>query len=76
MLDFIVIKFFGINIRSGKVLRPFPVRWEFPSPGCVKINTDGVARGILVLLLVEVFFVRAWENLLVLSLCLLKYKQL
>jgi len=33
ILDFNVIKFFGINIRSGKVLRPIPVRWEFPSPG-------------------------------------------
>jgi len=30
MLDFNVIKFFGINTRSGKILRP-PVRWEFPS---------------------------------------------
>jgi len=45
MLDFNVIKFFGINTRSGKVLRPLHVRWEFPSPGWVKINTDGVARG-------------------------------
>jgi len=26
MLDFNVITFFGINTRSGKVLRPFPVR--------------------------------------------------
>jgi len=26
MLDFNVIKFFGINTRSGEVLRPFPVR--------------------------------------------------
>ena len=45
MLDFNVIKFFGINIRTGKVFRPFPVRWEFPSLGWVKINTDGAARG-------------------------------
>jgi len=45
MLDFNVIKFFYINIRSGKVLRPLPVRWEFPSPGWVKINIDGAARG-------------------------------
>ena len=41
MLDFNVINFFGINTRTGKVLRPLPVRWEFPSPGWVKINTDG-----------------------------------
>jgi len=45
MFDFNVLKFFGINTRTGKVLRPLPVRWEFPSPGWVKINIDGVARG-------------------------------
>ena len=45
MLDFNVIKFFGINTRTGKVLCPLPVRWEFPSPGWVKINTDGATRG-------------------------------
>jgi len=45
MMDFSVIKFFGINTRTGKVLRPFPIRWKFPSPGWVKINTDGAARG-------------------------------
>jgi len=27
ILDFNVIKFFDINSRSGKVLRPLPVRW-------------------------------------------------
>jgi len=43
MLDFNVINFFGINTRRGKVLRPLPVRWEFPSPGWVKTNTDGAA---------------------------------
>ena len=42
MLDFNVIKFFGIKTRSGKVLRPLSVRWEFPSSGWVKINTDGI----------------------------------
>jgi len=26
MMDFSVIKFFGINTRTGKVLRPLPVR--------------------------------------------------
>jgi len=45
MLNFNVIKFFGINTRSGKVLRPLLVRWEFPSLGWVKINTNGTARG-------------------------------
>jgi len=44
MLDFNVIKFFCINNRTGKVLRPLPVRWEFPSLGWVKINTDAVVR--------------------------------
>jgi len=45
MLDLNVIKFFGINIHTGKVFCLVPVRWEFSSPGWVKINTDGVARG-------------------------------
>ena len=45
MMDFSVIKFFGINTHTGKVLRPLLVRWEFPSPGWVKINTDRAARG-------------------------------
>ena len=40
-----MIKFFGINTRTGKVFRPFLVRWEFPSIGWVKINTDEAARG-------------------------------
>ena len=33
MLDFNVINFFDIKTRSGKVLRPLPIRWKFPSPG-------------------------------------------
>ena len=41
MLDFNVIKFFGINTHNGKFVRPLPVRWEFPSPDWIKINTDG-----------------------------------
>jgi len=45
MLDFNMIKFFGINTHTGKVLRPLRVRWEFSLPGWVKINTDGAARG-------------------------------
>jgi len=35
MLDFNEIKFFGINTRTSKILRPIPVR----------INTDGAAKG-------------------------------
>ena len=42
MLDFNMIKFFGINTRGGKVFRPLYVIWEFPSPCWVKINIDGV----------------------------------
>jgi len=45
MFDFNVFKFFCINTRTGKVQRPLPVRWKFPSPSWVKINTDGTARG-------------------------------
>ena len=45
MLDFNVIKFFGINTCTGKVLRPLPVRWKFPTLGYVKINIDGTAQG-------------------------------
>jgi len=45
MLDFNVIKFFGVNTRTGKVLRPLLVRWKFPSLDWVKINTGGAARG-------------------------------
>jgi len=40
-----VIKFFSINTRTGKVLRPLPIRWKFPSLGWVKINNDGAAKG-------------------------------
>ena len=75
-LDFNMITFFFINTRSGKVLRPLLVRWEFPLSGWVKINTDGVVRGILVLLLVEVFSVGVWGSLLVFSLCFLKFRLL
>jgi len=59
MLDFNVIKFFGINTRTGKVLRHLSVRWKFPSSGWVKINTCG---DILVLLLVEVFSVGSMKE--------------
>jgi len=45
MFDFNVFKCFGINTRTGKVLRPLPIIWEFPSAGWVKINTDGAFRG-------------------------------
>ena len=45
MLNFNVIKFFGINTRISKVLCPLSIIWEFPSPGWVKINTDRAARG-------------------------------
>jgi len=76
MLDFKVIKFFCINTRSGKVLRHLPARWDFPSPGWIKINIDGAARGILVLLLVEVFSMGVSGSLFVLSLHFLKFRLL
>jgi len=40
-----MIKIFGINSDTGKVLRALPVRWEFPSPDWVKIDIDGAVRG-------------------------------
>jgi len=45
MLNFNVIKFFGINTCVVKVLCHLLVIWEFLSLGWVKINTDRVARG-------------------------------
>jgi len=47
MFNFNVLKFFGINTHTGKVLRPLHVRWKFPSPSWVKINTDGATKGYL-----------------------------
>jgi len=47
MLEFKVLTFFGINTCSGKILRPLSVRWDFPSPCWVNINTDGTARRYL-----------------------------
>jgi len=47
MLHFNVIKFFCINTRTVKVLSPLLVRWEFPSLGWAKINSDGASRGYL-----------------------------
>ena len=76
MLDFNVIKFIGIKTRSGKVLLPLPIRWEFPSPGWVKINTDGAARGYPGLATCGGIFRGVWENLLVLFQRFLKFKLL
>jgi len=50
MLDFNVIKCFGINTRNGKVLCHLPVRWKSPFSEWVKTDTDGVAKRYLVLL--------------------------
>ena len=61
MLDFNVLKSFGITTHIGKVLRPILVRWEFPSPDCVKMNTIGNDRGYLALLLVAVFSMGVWR---------------
>ena len=77
MLDFNMIKFFGINTRTGKVLHPLPIRWEFPSPGWVKIHIDGAARGYPGLATCGgIFRGSIWENLLELSLRSLKFRLL
>jgi len=65
VVEFYGIKFLVLILVGGEVFRHLPVRWEFPSPGWVKINNDGAARGIRVLLLVDVFFVGVWGSLLV-----------
>ena len=52
MFDFNVLKFFGINTRTGKVLHPLLVRWEFPSPAMLKLTLMGLLRVIQVLPLV------------------------
>ena len=47
-LNFNIINFLGINTRTGKVFRPLPVRWQFPSPGWViKLTTIRLLRDIL-----------------------------
>ena len=71
-----MIKFFGINTRTDKVFRPLPVRLEFPSPGWVKINIDGAARGYPGLATCGCIFVGVWRNLLELSLRFLKFRLL
>ena len=76
MFDFNVLKFFGINTHSGKVLRHLPVRWEFPSPGWVKINIDGAARGYPGLVACGSIFRGSMESLLELSLRFLTFKLL
>jgi len=76
MLDFNVIIFFGINTRSGKILCPLSIRWEFPSPGWVKINTDGAARGYPGLATCGGIFCGSMGDLLVLSLRFLNFSLL
>jgi len=76
MMDFSVIKFFGINTRTGKVLRSLPVRWEFSSPGWLKLTLMGLLGFIQVLPLVEVFSVGVWGSLLKLSLRFLSFRLL
>ena len=67
MLDFNVIKFVDINTRTGKVLRPLPNRWEFPSP---ELTLMGLLRSWSCYL--WMYFL--WEY--VLSLRLLKFGRL
>ena len=56
MFDFNVLKFFNTDTCSEKVLHSLLVRWKFPSPGWVKINIDGPARGSLGLATCVVIF--------------------
>jgi len=72
-----VIKFFGINTRTGRVLRLLLlVRWEFPSSGWVKINIDGAARGYPGLATCGGIFCGSMGDILELSLCFLKFRLL
>jgi len=66
--------FFGTC--AGKVLRPLPVRWEFLSPGWVKINTYGVVRGYLSLVTFGGIFRRSIRGLYVGSLHFLTFRLL
>jgi len=71
-----VLKFFGINTRTSKILRPLPVSREFPSPHWVKINTDEAARGYPGLAACGSIFRGVWGSLLELSLRFLTFRLL
>jgi len=45
ILNFSILKQFGINTRIGKVMSPMLVFWRFPDIGWIKLNTDGAGRG-------------------------------
>jgi len=71
-----MIKFFGINIRTGKVLHLFLLNGSSLHQAGLKLTLMGLLENILVLLLVEVFFVGVWESLSVFSLRFLKFRLL
>jgi len=76
MLDFNVIKFFGINTRTGKVLRHLPVRCQFLKPCWVKIKTGGAVRGYLSLVTCGGVFRGSMRGFIELSLRFLKFRLL
>jgi len=75
MLDFYAIKCFGINTRTSKVAYLLLDGSSLHQTE-LKLTLMGLLGDILVLLLVEVFFVRVCKNLLVLSLRFLKFRLL
>ena len=76
MFDFKVLKFFDINTRSGKVLHPLLVRWEFSSPVRLKLILMMLLGILLILLLVVVFSMRVCGSLLVIYLLFLIFRLL
>ena len=66
VLILIVVKFFVLFRLDGSSL----------DQAWLKLTLMGLLGDILVLLLVEVFFVGVWGSLLVLSLCFLKFRLL
>ena len=65
-----------VNTRTGKVHRPLPVRWEFPSPGWVKINIDGATWRYSGRATCGGIFCGSMGNLLELSMRFLKFRML
>ena len=44
--DFSILKQFCINTRIRKVLSPMQIFWCFLEVGWIKVNTNGVVRGV------------------------------
>jgi len=78
MFDFNVLKCFGINTRTDKVSSTFLFLLDgsFLHQAWLKLTLRGMLGDILVLLLVEVFFVGVWRDLFELFLRFLKFRLL